>query len=165
MCDKPMGGVIHRFERVIILILLSLMMLTVACSLIELVVLLVDRILTPPILILEAAELRDIFGYFLMILVGLELLETMKAYLRDDIVHVEVVFLAAMVAVARKVILLDPEKIASTDLLAVAALLLGLSGAYYLVKYANLLRADSRRAAKMEPESPPHADSGESPTR
>ena len=64
----------------------------------------------------------------LMVLIGLELLETMKSYLEEDKVHVEVVFLVAIIAVARKFIIMDYSKLAPTMLLGMAATILALSG-------------------------------------
>jgi uncharacterized membrane protein (DUF373 family) len=35
--------------------------------------------------------LLEIFGYFLLVLIGVELVETLRAYLRKDVIHVRVV--------------------------------------------------------------------------
>ena len=49
-----------------------------------------------PALFLDIDELLTYFGLFFMILIGLELLETIKMYLKEDQIHVEVVMLVAM---------------------------------------------------------------------
>ena len=48
-------------------------------------------------------------GGFLLVLIGIELLDTIKAYFRENTIHVEIVILLAIIAIARKVILLDPR--------------------------------------------------------
>jgi uncharacterized membrane protein (DUF373 family) len=35
--------------------------------------------------------LLEIFGYFLLVLIGVEPVETLRAYLRKDVIHVRVV--------------------------------------------------------------------------
>ena len=51
-----------------------------------------------------------VLGAFLLVLIGVELLDTIKAYFRENAIHVEIVVLLAIIAVARKVILLDPYR-------------------------------------------------------
>jgi len=50
-------------------------------------------------------------------------LETIKAYLLDKVVHVEIVLEVALIAIARKVIILDLEKYSSLTVLTVIAML------------------------------------------
>ena len=74
--------------------------------------------ITPPIILLEINELLEIFGFFLLVLIGVEILETIKAYLLEKVVHVEIVLEVALFAIARKVIILDLEKYEIWDLYA-----------------------------------------------
>ncbi|MEM7391104.1 MAG: phosphate-starvation-inducible PsiE family protein [Verrucomicrobiota bacterium] len=126
----------RKFEHVIVLSLLGMMMVAVLVSTIELGVVLAKELLKPPFLLLNIDEMLEVFGFFLMVLIGLELLETIKVYLEEDRVHAEVVFLVALVAVSRKVVILDYEK-ATTDMLyGMAALVIALGVGYYLVRRA-----------------------------
>jgi uncharacterized membrane protein (DUF373 family) len=72
----------------------------------------------------------------MMILIGLELIETIKVYLVEEMVHVEVILLVAIIAVARKVIVLDVKLLPPLSLIGVAAIILALSGGYFLLKRA-----------------------------
>jgi uncharacterized membrane protein (DUF373 family) len=54
--------------------------------------------------ILTKEEAFAIFGDLLLILIGLELMNTVKVYLQDHTVHVEAILAVALVALARKVI-------------------------------------------------------------
>jgi uncharacterized membrane protein (DUF373 family) len=128
-----MRRVIRTFERSIVVALLSLMMIAVLVATIELGVILVQELLKPPFLLLNLEELLEVFGFFLMVLIGLELLETIKAYLAEDTVHVEVVFLVAMVAVARKVVILEMEKTSPEVLFGMSTLIVALAGGYFLL--------------------------------
>ena len=76
----------------------------------------------------------EVLGYFMMVLIGLELLETIKNYLTQHALHVEVVLLVAMIAVARKVIILNMKDTSAESMIGIAVLLFSLSGSYYLIK-------------------------------
>ncbi len=131
-----MFNVIKIFERIIVLTLLGLMVLAVLVSTIELAVILFQELMKPPILLLNIEEMLEVFGFFLMVLIGLELLESIKAYLEEDRVHAEVVFLVAIVAMSRKVIIVDYKEFAPEMLYGVAAVIIALAGGYYLVRRA-----------------------------
>jgi uncharacterized membrane protein (DUF373 family) len=129
-----MKKILHTFERVIINVLLVLMSITILVSTAELGYKLVEELFNPPFLLFNIVNLQEIFGFFFMVLIGLELLETIKAYLDDDKIHVEVVFLVAMIAVARKIIILDYKEYTPQVLYGISALLLSLSIGYYFIK-------------------------------
>jgi len=63
-----------------------------------------------------------------------ELLETVKMYLENKTVHVEVVFIVAMIAIARKVIILDVKELSSLTLIGIGVIIFALSAGYYLVR-------------------------------
>jgi uncharacterized membrane protein (DUF373 family) len=125
---------LEKIEKVIVLTLLMIMVAVVLLSTIELGWLIVKDVITPPIFILEIAELLDIFGMFLLVLIGVELLETVKMYLTKKTVHVEVVFTVAMIAIARKVIILDVKELSSLTLIGIGVIIFALSAGYYLVR-------------------------------
>ena len=90
-----------------------------------------------PALFLDIDELLTYFGLFFMILIGLELLETIKMYLAEDQIHVEVVMLVAIIAVCRKVILLDLNYIEPMAVIGLALIIVSLGGSYFLVRRAH----------------------------
>jgi uncharacterized membrane protein (DUF373 family) len=85
-------------------------------------------------LFLNLQELLEVLGFFMMVLIGLELLETIKNYLTQHAIHVEVVLLVAMIAISRKVIILDMKEMGATSMMGIALLLLSLSVSYFLIK-------------------------------
>ena len=70
----------------------------------------------------------------LIVLIGLELLESVRVYAAERRVHVEMVLLVALIAVLRKVITLDVKDVPAMTLFAVAAVILALAGAYWLMR-------------------------------
>ena len=127
-----MEKVAKIFEKVIVLGLLGMMMIAVFASCIELVFVLIEELLKPPLMRLNVDEMIQVFGFFLMVLIGLELLETIKAYLEENRVHAEVVFLVAIVAVSRKVIILDYKAIPTEILFGMSALIMLLGQGIFL---------------------------------
>ena len=125
---------LQRFEKVIIVALAIMMGVVVLLAVIELAFILVRDVVSPPIIILEIGELLELFGLFLLVLIGIELLETLKAYIVDHVIRVHVVFSVSLIAVARKVIILDIEKIPSLKLVGIAAIIIALSFGYFFIK-------------------------------
>lgn len=111
-----------------------MMALIIFISTVELGYLLVKDIISPPIFFLEIEELLELFGFFLLILIGIELLESIKAYLQDQVIHSEIVLEVALIAIARKVIILDLKEYNSTTILGIAALIITIAGAYYIIR-------------------------------
>lgn len=124
------------FERIVVYALLVMLMLVVLIATLELGYSLLAQAwgIDEPNLFLDFTDLLSIFGFFLLVLIGIELAETIYTYLEEDKVHVEVVFLVAMVAVARKVITLDYMKVSAPTLYGIAAIALALTVGYYLLK-------------------------------
>jgi uncharacterized membrane protein (DUF373 family) len=108
--------------------------LVILLATLELIYIMARDILSPPIILLDANEILSIFGYFLLILIGIELLETFKIYIKEHAINVQVVFLIAMIAIARKVIILDIDMIQNQTLIGIGFIIISLAGAYYLVK-------------------------------
>lgn len=131
---------LKRFEKIIVMALIGMMMLVVSLATIELGWIILRDIITAPVILLEINELLEIFGFFLLVLIGIELLETIKAYLETNVVHVEIVLEVALIAIARKVIVLDIGKYDSLTLVGLAALICAVSIAFYAIKKSDLHR-------------------------
>jgi uncharacterized membrane protein (DUF373 family) len=123
--------------------LVAMLALVVVLSTIHLGVLIAQEIWEPPRFLIRVQGLLEIFGYFLLVLIGVELLETLKAYLKRDVIHVRVVLEVALIAMARKVIIEEPNTVPSLTLFGIAALILALAIAFYF-----------ERQAKREPAHP-----------
>lgn len=127
-------SVIRRFEFLIVMVLMLLMMLVVAVSLMELGLVIYRDLILGSTRILQDHEMLAVLGFFMMVLIALELLETIKNYLTENSLHVEVVLLVALIAVARKVIILDMKELAPLTLFGIAALVISLAGSYALMR-------------------------------
>lgn len=81
--------------------------------------------------------LFELFGLFLNVLIALEILENITAYLRKHTIQVELVIVTSLIAVARKIIILDLEKKSSSDLIALAVAVTALSISLLIVHYTT----------------------------
>ncbi len=81
--------------------------------------------------------LFELFGLFLNVLIALEILENITAYLRKHVIQVELVIVTSLIAVSRKIIILDLEKKSSSDLIALAVAVFSLSIGYAIVHQTN----------------------------
>ena len=101
---------IEQFETFINTTLLVMLAVVVMLATVDLGWLIIKDILTPPVFLLDIAELLELFGAFLLVMIGLELLGTIKTYITKKTIHVEVVLLVAIIAIARKVVILEPNE-------------------------------------------------------
>ena len=85
-----------------------------------------------------AAPLLKIFGMFLNVLIALELMENITAYLRQHVIQLELVVITALTAVARKIVIFDSK--ADGDLTGLAIAVLSLSISYWIVRSQNQSR-------------------------
>ncbi|HBH47554.1 MAG TPA: phosphate-starvation-inducible E-like protein [Bacteroidales bacterium] len=135
--------IFHHFERIIVLILLALMGLIITISTFELSASIIDSMINNKsdkgYMSLNISELLELFSFILLIVIGLELFETIKYYLNKHIIQAEFILLVALTAIARKVIVLDYSKADERLLLGIAATIIALSTGYFLIK-----RADAR---------------------
>jgi len=126
---------IKKFQKIIILVLVVLMAVVLLLSTVELAWVIIKDIITPPMFILEIDELLEIFGLFMLVLIGIELLDTIaKTYMAESTDHAQIVMAVAIIAIARKVIILDVKDLSGLALVGIASIILALSIGYYLIK-------------------------------
>jgi uncharacterized membrane protein (DUF373 family) len=132
-----METLITRAQKLVVLALAVLLIIVVVLSTIHLGFLVAEEIWKPPKFLIPVQGLLEIFGFFLLVLIGVELLETLKAYAKKDVIHVRVVLEVALIAMARKVIVEEPNSVPSLTLFGIAALILALGIAFYFERQAQ----------------------------
>jgi uncharacterized membrane protein (DUF373 family) len=135
--------IVNKFEKVIYAALMIMLMVVLVAVMGDLVWVLITNLtdISSPWL-LDNHEMLQVLGGFLLVLIGVELLDTIKAYFHENVIHVEIVVLLAIIAIARKVILLDPTGMSGFDfgfeLIGIGIIVVGLSAGYYLIKKAGI---------------------------
>ncbi len=134
-CEKtPTFKYVKILQRVIIILLLFIMSLILLLATINVVFFIIQNILQAPLSTFTATKMMDLFSIFLVILIGIELLETIKAFLQKEIIQVEIVVLVAIIAVARKVIIGDFSESNPLEIFGVATILIALSATFFIVR-------------------------------
>ncbi len=123
-----------RLERMVIRALVFMMALVVFFASLDLAWIIVQDLITPPYLLFDVNRLLEIFGMFLLVLIGIELLDSIRVYLSQRQVHVEVVMTVALIAVARKVIILDVKDLDGFRLVGIGLIIVALAGGYVFIK-------------------------------
>jgi len=131
--DDPMINVLHRIIRGAVRVLAVLMVLTILWGVVDVIMVLYSKILLPSFEDLRPRDIIVVFGAFLAVLIAIEIFMNITLYLRDDVVHVRLVVATALIAIARKVIILDFEKIEPLYIFATAAVVLALGIVYWLM--------------------------------
>ena len=114
------------------------MVLVVMVVFVDLGIYLPQALLDPDPYNFLGKTLLDIFGLFLSVLIALEILENITAYLKKHVVQVELVIVTSLTAVARKIIILDLDKVTGVSLVGLAIAILSLSISYLIVRKVNL---------------------------
>ncbi|MEG4489684.1 phosphate-starvation-inducible PsiE family protein [Microcoleus sp. D2_18a_B4] len=130
---------LHFTESVEVIIskVLSLaMILVIIVSVADLVIFLTQELVNHTDNFLKDT-LFVIFGLFLNVLIALEILENITAYLKKHVIQVELVIVTSLIAVSRKIIILDLEKKTAADLIGLATAIFALSISYLIVRSTN----------------------------
>ncbi len=92
-----------------------------------------QKAMAPPKYILTISDILAMFGAFMAVLIAIEIFVNIVLYLRDDVIHVKIVMATALMAIARKVIILDFETMDASYIWATAGVVLAMSIGYWIV--------------------------------
>lgn len=132
--DEKFLEVVHFYEKLTAKILTIVLLVVILIALVDLVIILFRDVWRTEPFGFFSRTLIEIFGLFLNILIALELLENITAYLKKNVFHVELVIVTAIIAVARKIIIFDNTKYTGNDLAALGFAIASLTFCYWLVK-------------------------------
>lgn len=132
-----------------------LMTVVILFGVLDVVWLMYEFMITPPKFIMRMSDILELFGAFLGVLIAIEIFVNITIYLRKDVIHVNIVLATALMAIARKVIILDFKDIDASYVFAIAAVVLAMSIGYWLVAIngtptIRIPKVTARRAAKAD---------------
>lgn len=125
----------ERFEQIVALVLSGVIVVVVAVAMVELVEIVVVILITEPLNPMQSDAFQLVFGMIMTLLIALEFKHSIvkAAMRREGIIQVRTVILIALLALARKFVVLDantsPGKIA-----ALAGALLALGIVHWLMR-------------------------------
>jgi len=125
---------LRQIIRMSVRALAVLMTVVIVLGVVDVGYVLYDRLMRKePIGILGISDILATFGAFMAVLIAIEIFVNIILYLRTDVIHVKIVVATALMAIARKVIILDVKEMQYTQVFAIAAVVLAMSIAYWLV--------------------------------
>ncbi|HYE36138.1 phosphate-starvation-inducible PsiE family protein [Methylocaldum sp.] len=127
---------IDKIERYIVYLLVFLLLVSVILGTLELSRILIKNILDSPFFLVDINRLFESFGLFLILVIGLELLKSIKSYLVLGSINPAFVVEVAIIALGNKLITLDIKHVEPGLLIGIGAILLGLSATYLVLKRA-----------------------------
>ncbi len=137
---------LENIESVISKVLSVMMVLVTIAAVFDLGVFLAQELwneLSSPNHARFSEVLFKIFGLFLNILIALEILENITAYLKKHVIQVELVIVTSLIAVARKIIILDLSKTSGIEIIGLGVAILSLSVGYWIIRRVNLKQTNS----------------------
>lgn len=140
---RSLQGAIHFAVR----LLAVLMVLVILMGVVDVGWIIYQRLLSEPRFILSISDMLATFGAFMAVLIAIEIFINITIYLRDNVIHVKIVMATALMAIARKVIILDMDQHDSMYLFGIAAVVLAMSIGYFLIhKLPPASHAEESRA-------------------
>lgn len=135
------GSLMHRIEKGVFYLLGGVIVLYIAIEIIELVYQFAKAILADHSgserLLVTKEQTKLVLPVFFNILIAVELLDTMKNYIAEHSIKVQSILLIGLIAIGRKILVLDVGHADGLTNLGLAAMIIALSGGYYLVKRAG----------------------------
>lgn len=129
----PLIRLLHRVIRLCVKLLAVLMVLVIILGVADVGYVLYSRLSTPPVYLLNVSDIFKVFGAFMVVLIAIEIFINIRLYLGSNTLPIKLVIGTALMAIARKVIVLDLANTTSTYVFAIAAVVLALGIAYWLV--------------------------------
>jgi uncharacterized membrane protein (DUF373 family) len=134
--DHNFMHMIEIIEVIVSKLLSLLMVIVIFLSLIDLGKFIITEILSP-----EKGSfsqtLFQTFGLFLNVLIALEILENITGYLKKHVLQVELVIVTSLIAIARKIIILDLKATEGIEIIGLGIAILSLSISYLIIRSSH----------------------------
>lgn len=131
--DEPLVRGLHWVIRMAVRALAVLMTGVIVFGVVDVCYVLYKRLMDEPKGLLEITDILATFGAFMAVLIAIEIFVNIVSYLRDDVIHVRIVLATALMAIARKVIILDYSTTSPQYIYATAAVVAAMALAYWLI--------------------------------
>lgn len=123
----------NRLIRYGVRVMSVLMVAVIFFAIIDTAYLMYQKLVQPPLLVLDVSDLLAVFSAALVVLIAIEIYSNVTLYLTANVIHVKLVVATALMAVARKVITLDDKNLTAEYFLGYAALGLAFGVTYWLL--------------------------------
>lgn len=132
--QDPLLRVSQRLILISVRALVLLMIGVIVWGVADVIWVLYERLREPPVMLLTISDILSTFGAFIAVMIAIEIFENLTIYLRQNVIEVELVMATGLMAIARKVIVLDYKELSPEYVWATAGVVLAMSIGYWLVK-------------------------------
>mgnify|MGYP000079257809 CR=1 FL=1 len=139
----PIVRASHYAIRFAVRLLAVLMVIVIFLGIGDVLYVLYQRLTAPPMYLLNISDIFETFAAFLAVLVAIEIFVNIRMYLGSAELPIKLVVATALMAVARKVIVLDFGKLDAIEVLSLAAVVLALGVTYGLMLIAEKKHVDT----------------------
>jgi len=131
--EDPTIRFLHRIIRMAVKVLAILMVLVIVWGIGDVIYVLYQRLTQPPFMLLQINDIFATFGAFLAVLIAIEIFINIRLYLTANAIPVRLVIATALMAIARKVIILDFDEVTPPFIYGTAAIIFSLGITYWLI--------------------------------
>jgi len=124
---------LHRIIRTSVRFLAVLMVFVIIWGIGDVLYVLYQRLMTPPLFLLNINDIFQTFGAFMAVLIAIEIFINIRLYLGTSVLPIQLVMATALMAVARKIIVLDVDKMEAGYVAAIGLVTLALGISYWLI--------------------------------
>ena len=131
--EDNMIRILQQAIHIAVRVLAVLMVFVIIMGVIDVGWTLYQKLISPPKFILTISDMLAAFGAFMAVLIAIEIFVNITIYLKENVIHVKIVMATALMAIARKVIVLDLEKLNAMDVAAIGFVVISMSVGYWLI--------------------------------
>lgn len=135
--DEPLILKLRSVIRFAVRILAIIMTAVILWGVVDVCWVIYQKLMIPPKFLLTISDILATFGAFMAVLIAIEIFVNICIYLREDVIHVQIVMATALMAIARKIIILDFSTISADYVWAMAGVVFAMSIGYFLVLRAT----------------------------
>lgn len=129
----PLISFYHKIIQYAVKLLAGLMVLVIIWGVGDVIFVLYERLMLPPFMLLNINDIFYVFGTFMAVLIAIEIFINIRLYLGSNTFPVKLVVATALMAISRKVIVLDIEKLSYEYVFAIGVTILALGITYWLL--------------------------------
>lgn len=124
-----------RVIRHAVRLLAVLMTLVILWGVADVVYVMYDRVVAEPFMMLTVSDILTVFGSFMAVLIAVEIFLNITVYIKYEALPIKMVIATALMAISRKIIILDFKELDWPYIIAIAAAVLALGATYWLISY------------------------------
>ncbi len=131
-------NLIKKFEVAVFYILSAIIVLYISVEIIELIYQFGKALLSADVntdrLLITKEQTAAVLPVFFNVLIAIELIDTFNVYIKEHSIKVQSILLIGLIAIGRKLLVLDLGHADGLNNIGLAAIIIALSLGYYLVK-------------------------------